>query len=81
MFTACPENKEIETGPGNSTAVVVYQPPTATDNSVEVNVMCDLPSSSEFPIGQTIVTCVAQDISGNNATCEFHVDVRGRSSN
>ena len=77
MITACAENRDIHTDPGNSTALVVYHPPTATDNSGEVTVTCDPPSSSEFLIGRTNVTCIAQDISGNNVTCEFHVDVKG----
>ncbi len=42
---------------------------------------CNPPTESEFDMGQTTVTCVARDSSGNNATCEFVVHVKGKPFN
>ncbi|XP_072017509.1 hyalin-like [Amphiura filiformis] len=74
-IVSCPADQELETNPGKATAMVVYQTPTATDNSGEVSVVCDQPSGSEFNVGQTHVTCVARDSSGNSATCAFQVKI------
>ena len=74
----CPD-LAVNTDVGVATASNVYQSSIATDNSGEVTVTCDPPSESEFNIGQTInVTCVANDSSGNEATCEFQIDVEGK---
>ena len=59
------------------TVTVNWQTPTATDNSGEVTVSCDTSSGSRFTIGQTVVTCLAIDTSGNNRTCSFLVNVEG----
>ncbi|XP_072022982.1 hyalin-like [Amphiura filiformis] len=76
VVTSCPANQEMVTVPGQITAIAVYQTPTSTDNSGDaLNVTCNPPSDSEIPIGQTKVTCVVQDRSGNNGTCDFHIDV------
>ncbi|XP_072016990.1 hyalin-like [Amphiura filiformis] len=76
---SCPTDMEMDTDPGNATAVVAYQAPSATDNSGEVSVVCDPASASQFPIGQTTVSCVARDSSENNETCDFLVDIKGKS--
>ncbi|XP_072048489.1 uncharacterized protein [Amphiura filiformis] len=73
---SCPTDMELETDPGKATAMVVYQTPTATDNSGEVSVVCNPASGSQFPIGQTTVTCVTGDNSKNNETCDFVVDIK-----
>ncbi len=78
VISACPADIKVDTNPGVATASDVYQPPTATDNSGEVTVTCDRPFESEFRIGQTNVTCVATDNSGNEATCQFQIDVEGK---
>ncbi|XP_072017514.1 uncharacterized protein [Amphiura filiformis] len=75
MIVSCPADRQSETNPGKATAMVVYQTPTATDNSGEVSVVCDQPSGYEFPIGQTNVTCETRDSSGNSATCSFQVKI------
>lgn len=57
-------------------AVVEYEPPTATDNvDVDLEVTCDPPSGSTFPLGDTTVTCAATDTAGNEATTQFTVTV------
>ncbi len=69
----------MELGKGKAKENITFQDPTASDNSGDVTVACEPPSQSEFNIGMTTVTCTARDGSGNVATCEFQVDVRGRS--
>ncbi|XP_072017472.1 hyalin-like [Amphiura filiformis] len=77
MIVACPADHDIVTGASQSTAMFIYQTPTATDNSGEtITIVCDPPSGSEFPIGQSKVTCEARDSSGNSGTCVFQVDVK-----
>jgi uncharacterized delta-60 repeat protein len=51
---------------------------TATDNSdPNPGVSCSPTSHSIFPIGTTIVSCTATDVSGNSATATFTVHVKG----
>ncbi len=59
-----------------SGAVVNYAIPTAYDNvdgALAVN--CDSPTGILFPLGTTLVTCSAQDTSGNPAAVSFNVTV------
>ena len=70
----------ISNTPGKSySSALKFTTPPATDNSHEIpNVTCNLPSPyTRWSIGQTSVTCVAVDSSGNNATCKFVIIVRG----
>ncbi|XP_072017507.1 hyalin-like [Amphiura filiformis] len=77
VFASCPEDKEIPTDPGKATTMVVYQTPTATDNSGEaINVVCNLTSGQAFPIGKICITCAAQDASENSVTCDFEVNIK-----
>ena len=55
--------------------MVEYPPPVATDNCTNVTVTCTPPSGSIFPIGPTKVHCVAEDGSGNKASCDFSVTI------
>jgi hypothetical protein len=60
-----------------SGAAVAYTPPAATDSvDASVTVTCAPASGSTFPLGQTTVTCSAQDASGNVAAPQsFDVNV------
>ena len=60
-----------------SPTVVVYDVPTATDNSGEVDVTCVPASGSLFEVGETTVTCSAVDGDGNVTTSTFVVVVTG----
>ena len=73
----CVEDKSVHTDEGKPTALVVWEEPDASDNSGNVYVTCDPPSGTNFPIGQTTVTCNAVDESGNNITCYFQVYATG----
>ena len=58
---------------------VVWDKPTATDNSVLTPVVtCDVESGSTFEIGQTQITCEALDGSNNTASCFFTVIIPGK---
>jgi len=72
------ENPVFQNCPGNMVScsqVVMYTPPTATDNCGSAGVICSPPSGSTFPVGVTTVNCVATDSSGNTSTCSFTVTV------
>ena len=73
----CPPDESVETN--GTSAVVTYQTPTATDNSNETpTVECEPISGSTFGIAINNVTCVARDKNGNNGTCQFQAEVRGK---
>jgi hypothetical protein len=59
---------------GSSTATFET---SATDSCGPVSVSCSHASGSSFPVGDTTVTCSAQDLSGNAASCSFVVQVNG----
>jgi hypothetical protein len=79
--TAPPELMCVErivaecTGPEGT--AVVYPPPSVTDTCDPApNLVCLPASGSVFPIGDTVVTCTADDQSGNMVRCQFVVTVR-----
>ena len=61
---------------GDLCVVVKYPAPVATDDSGAVSVKCDPPSGFCFPVGVTVVKCVAVDRCQNRAECSFKVVVR-----
>ena len=77
-FEACPINQTRNTDTGLPTVMLAWENPSATDNSGDISeVTCDPPPRTKFVIGQTLVTCVAVDSSGNNNTCSFQINVKG----
>jgi hypothetical protein len=69
-----PENLTVVgTNPGVP-LVVNYMAPQASDNCPAVVYNCDPPAGSEFPIGDSTVTCTATDASGNTATGSFALE-------
>ena len=73
----CPGNQSLETKPGQLTASAVWQDTGVFDLSGNMSsVTCHPLSGSEFPIGQTWVTCRGAD-GLNNITCVFQIDVTG----
>ncbi len=73
----CPGDIAIDTDPGVCDAIVTYDAPIVSDNcSVASVIMTEgLASGSTFPSGETTVTYLVTDISGNTATCSFTVTV------
>jgi hypothetical protein len=62
--------------PANSSAVVTYTLPIATDLvDANVSVACLPVSGSTFPVGSNTVNCTATDDYGNASTSSFHVNV------
>jgi hypothetical protein len=74
---ACPSDVTVYL-PLNSmdtSAVVNYPNPTATDNCSPVTITTSKPSGSVFPVGPTTVNVTAKDMAGNQSTCSFTVTV------
>jgi len=71
----CLQDMTLEcTGPDG--AVVTYSDPTATDTCDPApNLVCLPASGSVFPLGCTVVTCTADDQSGNMVQCTFKITV------
>lgn len=73
-----PANISVVADTGQSTAVVTYDAPTATDNvgvTDGPNLTAGLASGSAFPIGETTVTYEASDAAGNTGTASLTVTV------
>ena len=74
---SCPSDITLrEDPPGSGSIVVIYPAPIATDNcDTSLAVSCSPPSGSSFPVGDNLVTCLAQDADGNTNVCSFTVRV------
>lgn len=74
---SCPEEITVSTDPGDCSAVVTYELPTATDNCSVVGIFTDnvLGSGASFPVGSTEETYEAIDSSGNVTPCTFIITV------
>jgi hypothetical protein len=60
-------------------ATVNYRSPDVSDNVDGTDpVICLPPSGSTFPVGKTVVTCVATDVAGNSSRRTFTAVVRAR---
>jgi large repetitive protein len=71
-------NVNVNTDPGECSAVVNYNLPTATDNcpgGVTVSFISGLGTGATFPVGTTTETYLFQDAAGNLNTCSFDVIV------
>jgi len=77
----CPNDTVIGVAPGTTEVAVNYSPQSATDNCGAPTVTSTPPSGSNFPLGVTAVTVIAQDAAGNADTCTFTVTVMEVSCN
>ena len=68
-ITCPPDQRRQGSGP------VIYPPPTVSDNCPGLNSSCAPPSGAVFPIGNSTAVCMADDASGNTATCAFGIDI------
>ncbi|HYT60933.1 MAG TPA: HYR domain-containing protein, partial [Haliangiales bacterium] len=74
---ACPTNIVVSTDAGACDARVTFPTPVATDDCPgTITVLCNPPSGTVFPIGDTPVTCTATDAVGNVSVCTFTVTVQ-----
>lgn len=64
--------------PGGCDSPVMFQTPTATDNSDGVRVVCSPASGAVLTPGVHTVTCTATDSSGNRSQSSFRVTVLPR---
>ena len=69
----CPADITAKAQPGSNCVVVNFSPPQASDNCGLMSVSCTPPSGSCFPLGSTIVNCIANDNAGNTASCSFTI--------
>ena len=79
-FIQCPNSIEVKANPENDTTEVKWQVPVAIDNSGFIPVLTSDPAvvpPADFPIGVTMVTYRAEDLSQNVAKCKFAVKVIG----
>ena len=74
----CPNNVTVNSTFRLHTANVSWNEPVAEDNSGTVNLTVDIEPASTFPIGDTLVTYMAEDPYGNTAMCSFTITVQGR---
>lgn len=72
----CPANITVFARIGEFDQVVIYLPPTASDNVGVVSLLSTPPSNSTFPVGTTSVVATAADAAGNSASCSFTITVR-----
>lgn len=71
-----PDTIAVSTDPGSCDAVVTFPTPAASDNCPgALTVVCNPPSGSVFPIGETTVVCTATDSAGNFSSTSFIVRV------
>jgi hypothetical protein len=71
----CPANIVTNAPHGQTSVVVNYPAPSASDNCSGVTTNSSPPSGSAFPLGTTVVTCTATNSSGNTNSCTFTVTV------
>jgi autotransporter-associated beta strand protein/T5SS/PEP-CTERM-associated repeat protein len=77
----CPANITTNAPAGQTSVVVNYPPPSATDLCSTVTVNSVPAAGSAFPVGVTVVTCTATDSSGNTNSCSFTVTVNPTGTN
>ena len=78
QIAGIPENLTVPTDEGQSTAVVQWVEPTASDNVTVTEFVSTHPSGFQFPVGRTTVTYSASDAGGNTASESFTVTVEDR---
>jgi hypothetical protein len=70
----CPDDLTVEQQTADGT-VVEFECAATDDQGPDPEVVCDPPSGSVFPLGDTNVTCTARDDSGNQSQCTFTITV------
>jgi hypothetical protein len=71
----CPTTLVVAAESEQCDAAVSFAP-SFSDNCAGATIVCSPPSGSRFVVGQTPVTCVAADASGNTNRCSFMVVVQ-----
>lgn len=73
----CPSDMVKNIPAGDCSTIVLFAPPTASDNCGVVSVIQTqgFPSGGNFPVGENQLTFVASDAAGNTDTCTFTISV------
>ena len=71
----CPADISINVLPNTCANSATWIAPTATDNCPNLNMTSTHNPGDEFMVGNTVVTYLAADASGNQMTCSFNVTV------
>ena len=72
----CSSNLTVTASGCTASGATVFFSSSATGGCAPVNVSCNPPSGSTFPIGTTTVTCTASDSCGNSTNCSFTITVQ-----
>ncbi|WP_205961614.1 HYR domain-containing protein [Pararhodobacter oceanensis] len=75
VLAGMPESVTVRTGVGLATAVVEWEPATASDNVGVTALTSSHAPGAVFPMGDTLVTYTAQDAEGNTDSADFTVTV------
>jgi HYR domain len=70
--------KTVRAAKGAKSARVTFEVTATDDEGGDIDVSCEPPSGSRFPLGRTTVRCWATDSSGNTAFAPFTVTVKRR---
>jgi hypothetical protein len=73
----CPQDVNLVASVNQTSLVVTYVAPQATDSQSTASVACSPPSGATFGLGVTPVVCTATDASGNRSSCSFKITVSG----
>ncbi len=71
---SCPGSITVGNDSGECGSYVTYSA-SVSDNRPGATIDCNPPSGAFFSLGQTSVTCIAQDLGGNTDTCSFIITV------
>jgi hypothetical protein len=71
----CPANINTVNDEDECGAIVNYTMPAGSDNCAIDTVTVNFESGDFFPVGPTVVTITAVDMSGNTGTCTFVINV------
>ncbi len=74
----CPTAKSRRAGPQEAVSLITWVNKAFGNHGESLKVNCTPPSGTEFPIGQTTVTCHTEDQKGHQKNCTFKVDVMGK---
>lgn len=75
----CPQNISVTVPSGQTNASVNYGQPVANstcpNGNININLTAGLPSGSDFPLGNTLVSYSANDGCNNTENCSFNITV------
>ncbi len=75
LILDCPDDIDVQVGAGQCDGIATWTPPTPDPNCNAVITSSSHEPGDMFPIGTTTVTYVITDISGEESTCTFDVNV------